>query len=115
MPILLTRSVVAQATEYIPSAAAPNILATRRVKMARKFDASIASPLRVAPRFNSAPDVFARGKSCVTAGIRPDAPSSSFNRTPVAQQLEGKENPSSRMLPIDQIQFEIMGLPIDYG
>ncbi len=54
-PALLKRSVVAQATEKVPSAAGPSRRATRNVKMPRKFDASIATMLISAPRFNSEP------------------------------------------------------------
>ena len=55
MPILLTRSVVAHATEKTPSAAGPSNRATRNVKTPRKFEASIAMKFVQAPRFNSGP------------------------------------------------------------
>src|SRR4051812_23308907 len=55
MPILLTKSVVAQATEKTPSAAGPSRRATRNVKMPRKFEASIAMKFVQAPRFSSGP------------------------------------------------------------
>src|SRR2546421_179199 len=53
MPILLTRSVVAHATEKTPSAAGPRSRATRKVKMPRKFDASIAVKFARAPRIRA--------------------------------------------------------------
>src|SRR3954471_12388086 len=55
MPILLTRSVVAQATEKTPSAAGPSSRATRNVNTPRKFEASMAIKFAQAPRFNSGP------------------------------------------------------------
>src|SRR5947207_5207541 len=55
MPILLTRSVVAQATEKTPSAAGPRSRVTRNVKMPRKFEASIEMKFGQAPRLNSGP------------------------------------------------------------
>src|SRR2546423_6532615 len=53
--ILLTRSVVAQATEKPPSAAGQRTRATRKVNTPRKFEASIAMKFAHAPRFNSGP------------------------------------------------------------
>ena len=55
IPILLTRSVVAHATEKMPSAAGPSSRATRNVKIPRKFEASMAMRFVHAPRFSSAP------------------------------------------------------------
>src|SRR2546423_759849 len=55
IPILLTRSVVAQATAKTPSAAGPRRRATRNVNTPRKFEASIAMKFVQAPRFNSGP------------------------------------------------------------
>jgi len=60
MPILLKRSVVAQATEKIPSDTGPSSRAIRTVKTDRKFEVTIAMVLRNAPRFNSAPASSAR-------------------------------------------------------
>src|SRR2546423_8289632 len=54
-PILLTRSVVAHATEKTPSAAGQRTRATRKVNTPRKFEASIAMKFAQAPRFNSGP------------------------------------------------------------
>ena len=67
--ILLTRSVFAQATENVPSAAGPSSRATRKVKMPRKFDASIAMVFAKAPRFSSTPVSSMRaGASAVGGG-----------------------------------------------
>src|SRR4051812_8801965 len=55
IPILLTRSVVAHATEKTPSAAGPRSRATRNVNTPRKFEASMAMKFAQAPRFNSGP------------------------------------------------------------
>ena len=55
MPILLRTSVADQATENRPSTAGPSNRATRKVKMPRKFEASSAIVLRIAPRFSSTP------------------------------------------------------------
>src|SRR5437762_14320244 len=54
-PILLIRSVIAQATANVPRAAGPSSRATRNVKTPRKFDASSAIVLKKAPRFSSEP------------------------------------------------------------
>src|SRR5438477_9607964 len=54
-PILLIRSVIAQATANVPRTAGPSSRATRNVKTPRKFDARSAIVLKKAPRFSSEP------------------------------------------------------------
>src|SRR5207248_2316277 len=54
-PILLIRSVIAQATANVPRTAGPSSRATRNVKTPRKFDARSAIVLTKAPRFSSEP------------------------------------------------------------
>ena len=71
MPILLMRSVVAQATENRPSTAGPSNRATRKVKMPRKFEASSAIVLRKAPRFSSTPVSSTRRGRSSTDGAPP--------------------------------------------
>ena len=68
MPILLMRSVVAQATENRPSTAGPSSRATRNVKMPRKFEARSAIVLKTAPRFSSEP-VSSTGSATLGASV----------------------------------------------
>src|SRR6266498_3366911 len=66
--ILLARSVFAQATENVPSAAGPRSRATRKVKMPRRFDANIAIVFKNAPRFSSSPVSSTRAGAATAGG-----------------------------------------------